>query len=73
MPVTKIIRIMNQEGSGWPKGGRPWLLSLEEEEREKGLSCRKLGEGTSRPSSKPADPPGHFILVEFTRGLAGNV
>lgn len=50
MPVTKIIRIMNQEGSGWPRGGRPWLLSLEEE-REKELNCRKLGEGTYRPSS----------------------
>lgn len=37
---------MNQEGSGWPRGGRPWLLLLEEE-REKELSCRKLGEGPS--------------------------
>lgn len=51
--MTKIIRIMNQEGSGWPRGGRPWLLSLEEE-REKELSCRKLGEGTSRLSSNQA-------------------
>lgn len=53
MPVTKIIRIMNQEGSGWPRGGRPWLLGLEEE-REKELSCRKLGEGISRLSSSQA-------------------
>lgn len=72
MPVTKIIRIMNQEGSGWPRGGRPWLLNLEEE-REKELSCRKLGERTSRPSSKPEEPPGHSILVEFARDLAEDV
>lgn len=54
------------------QGREARLLGLEEE-REKGLSCRKLGEGTSRPSSKPADPTGHSILVEFARGLAGGV
>lgn len=66
MPVTKIIRIMNQEGSGWPRGGRPWLLSLEEEEREKEPSCRKLGEGLSRLSSLCL-----LVLVELARGLLG--
>lgn len=65
MPVTKIIRIMNQEGSGWPRGGRPWLLSLEEE-REKELNCRKLGEGISRLRSLC-----HLVLVELARGLLG--
>lgn len=38
------------------QGREAWLLSLEEE-REKELSCRKLGEGTSRPSSKPKEAP----------------
>lgn len=66
------------------QGREAWLLSLEEE-REKELSCRKLGEGTSRPSSKPKEAPPHLpyppipphphhsILVEFARGLAQDV